>query len=143
MGLVLRPSAATAPWRVEVHPEWSCLTLGCEAAPFVARRHGGTVAITIRLDLAPALSTAIEELSERAALATVGDVAAAAWSARQEGNEIVLTGPGRAYMVDASNAECGLARTIEIEHGHLADLRRALTGVISSPRSPGFPMSHL
>jgi hypothetical protein len=139
--MVLGPPAAAAPWRVEVQWEWSCFTLGCETAPFVARRHGSTVAITIRLDLVPALSTAIEQLSEHAALAAVDAVAAGVWSARREGDEVVLTGPGQ-VQIDSSNAECGLARTIEIEHGHLADLRRALTDVMSSPvRSPGFPMS--
>jgi hypothetical protein len=140
--MVLGPPAAAAPWRVEVQWEWSCFTLGCETAPFVARRHGSTVAITIRLDLVPALSTAIEQLSEHAALAAVDAVAAGVWSARREGDEVVLTGPGQVHMVDSSKAEGGLARTIVIENGHLADLRRALTDVISSPvRFPGFPMS--
>jgi hypothetical protein len=105
----------------------------------VARRHGGTVAITIRLDLVPALSTAIEQVSAHEVLAAVDAVAAGAWSARREGDEVVLTGPGQVHMVDPSNAEGGLARTIEIEHGHLADLRRALTDVMLFPaRSPGF-----
>jgi hypothetical protein len=34
-------------------------------------------------------------------------------------------------MVDSSNADGGLARTIAIEHRYLADLRHALTDVIS------------
>jgi hypothetical protein len=131
VGIVLGPSDTAAPWRVEVQRECSCFTLGCTAPPFVARRHGGTVAITIRLDLVPALSSAIEQLLAHEVLAAVDAVAAGAWSARQDGDEVVLTGPGQVHMVDSSNAEGGLARTIEIEHEHLADLRRALTGVIS------------
>jgi hypothetical protein len=135
--MVVGPSDTAAPWRVEVDQGWSRFTLGCATAPFVARRrHGGTVAITIRSDLVPALSAAIDEPT------AVGANRAGSWSARQEGDEVVLTGPGQVRMVDSSDAECGLARTIEIEHRHLADLRRVLTDVISSPlRSPGFPMS--
>jgi hypothetical protein len=129
--MVLGPSDTAAPWRVEVQQERSCFTLGCATAPFVARRHIGTVAITIRLDLVPALSTAIEQLPAHEVLAGVDAPAAGAWSARRQGDEVVLTGPGHVHMVDSSNAEGGLARTIEIENGHLADLRRALTDVIS------------
>jgi hypothetical protein len=142
VGMVLRPSDTAAPWRVEVQRERSCFILGCATAPFVARRQGGTVAITIRLDLAPALAAAIEHLPAHEVIAAVDAVAAGAWSARREGDEVVLTGPGQVHMVDSSKAEGGLARTIVIENGHLADLRRALTDVISSPvRFPGFPMS--
>jgi hypothetical protein len=140
--MVLELSDAAAPWRVEVQRESSCLTLGCATAPFAARRHDGTVAITIRLDLVPALSTAIEQLSAHEALAAVDAGAAERWSARREGVEVVLTGPGQVYMVDSSNAEGGLARTIEIEHGHLADLRRALADVVLPPAGiSGIPMS--
>jgi hypothetical protein len=129
--MVQGPSGTATPWQVEVRREWSCFTLGCATAPFAARRHGDTVAITMRLDLVPALSTVIEQLSAHESLVAVDAVAAGSWSARREGDEVVLTGPGQVHMVDSSNAEGGLARTIEIEHRHLADLRRALTGVIS------------
>jgi hypothetical protein len=131
VGMVQGPSDTAAPWQVEVRREWSCFTLGCATAPFVARRHGGMVAITVRLDLIPALSAAIEQLSAHESLAAVDAAAGGSWSVRREGDEIVLTGPGQVHMVDSSNAEGGLARTLEIENRHLADLRRALTGVTS------------
>lgn len=57
-------------------------------------------------------------------------VAGESWSARRKGDEVVLTGAGHVYMVDSGDAEGGLARTIEVDHGHLADLGGAIADVV-------------
>ena len=85
-------SDAAAPWWIEVRRESSCLGVGYTTAPFVARRFDGTVAITVRLDLIPALLSAIEELLAHPVVAAVDTVAGQSWSARREGDEGLLKG---------------------------------------------------
>jgi hypothetical protein len=123
-------SDAAAPWWIEVRRESSRLGVGYKTAPFVARRFNGTVAITVRLDLIPALLSAIEELMAHPAVAAVDADAGQSWSARREGDEALLTGPGHVHLINAGDAEGGLARTLEVAHAHLAHLHRAVANLV-------------
>ena len=128
--MILKLSDAAAPWWIEIGCDSSCFNVGYASPPFTARRFDGTVAITVRLDLIPALLSAIEELLAHPALNAVNSAPGQSWSARREGDEGILTGPGNVHMINAGNAECGFARTIEVADGHLPHLRRAVADLV-------------
>jgi hypothetical protein len=128
--MILKLSDAAAPWWIEIWCDSSCFGVGYASAPFTAWRFDGTIAIAVPLDLIPALLSAIEELLAHPGLNAVNPVPGQSWSVRREGDEGILTGPGSVHMIDAGNAECGLARIIEVAHGHLPHLRRAVADLV-------------